>query len=457
MLLWYTDDDVWHEALVALIVNDEDAYIYTPDGDLYVEKLTCKGVTGPARLKGLPASHRLPSTLGAAAYRFRERITDDVLKRVIRDAFIDAEKEGLHPVKPDVVCDASGKLVGLDEFYGGSFLRRRLTRTDLSPILPAASMAPKEARAVTPALADYVWLAAEPLGGLVLGQEVSLSAASDVQVGDRCALALRQGSWVKVEMIRQEDAPGYAEKRRLLFGSPLVADAAKDTTPVAVGKPSKPGEEEPDDDKEVRTLWVDFDEHGDRFKRWRDVCQESFTPTFSETPLEGPSTALHLIKHTERQGGDPRLWLQLWLRSKHIEQTDRTYHEMKVLVDTLYYAGTYDQVNIPALVSLEVVCRRLQAIVDAYTNPSRPSWENAKIYAGQGGPDDVISPSFRSYAAKKNKDELELMQARQKVRELRNAPLNQADEGDGTDALPKQPKPTPKRRGKGAQAQGDGQ
>lgn len=48
--------------------------------------------------------------------------------------------------------------------------------------------------------------------------------------------------------------------------------------------------------------------------------------------------------------------------------------------------------------------------------------------------------SFRSYAEKKNKGELELMQARQKARELRNAPLHQADEGDGSEALPKQPK-----------------
>lgn len=155
VLLWYSDDTVWHEALIALILNDEEAYIYTPDGDLYAETLSCKGVTGPARLKGMPASNRLPASLGASAYRFRERITDDVLKRVIRDAFADAEREGYHPVKPDVVCDASGTLVGLDSFFGGSFVRRRLTRTDLVPVAAGAPPAPREARAVTPALADY--------------------------------------------------------------------------------------------------------------------------------------------------------------------------------------------------------------------------------------------------------------------------------------------------------------
>ena len=53
---------------------------------------------------------------------------------------------------------------------------------------------------------------------------------------------------------------------------------------------------------------------------------------------------LRLIKNAERHGGDPRLWLQLWMRSKHIEASDRTYHEMKVLADALFYAGTFDQI-----------------------------------------------------------------------------------------------------------------
>ena len=133
---------------------------------------------------------------------------------------------------------------------------------------------------------------------------------------------------------------------------------------------------------------------------------------------------------------------------------------MKVLVDCLFYAGTYDQLNIPALMSMEVVCRRLQAIVDAYTNPARPPWENAKWFAGLGTPEDIVSPTFRTYAARKNKDELEFLQARQKVRELRGSPIHSTtDDGDATDSLPiKAPKANPKNggRGKGASGQADG-
>lgn len=163
-----------------------------------------------------------------------------------------------------------------------------------------------------------------------------------------------------------------------------------------------------------------------------------------------------MIKHSERHGGDPRLWLQMWLRTKHIETSDRTYHELKVLGDALFYAGTFDQLNIPALISMEVICRRIQAIVDAYSHPNRPSWENAKIFAGQGSPEDIASPSFRSYAAKRNKDELELLQARQKVRELRGSPAIAIEEGDPSDALPPKPTPKPKKKGGGRGGQGQG-
>ena len=283
--------------------------------------------------------------------------------------------------------------------------------------------------------------AAEPKAGLVLGQEISIPDL-DVQCGAHDALILRKGIWVKAEMVRMEDASTYADRRRKLLQSSAGEEVAALSSEVA-----KTNEDEKDGD--VRALWVDY-EHGERFKRWRDVVKESFAPTFEKKPLDGPSTALHIMKHAERHGGDPRLWLNLWLRSKHIERTDRTYHEMKVLVDALFYGGTFDQLNIPALMCMETICRRLQAIVDAHTTPRRPSWENAKIFAGQGSPEDIFSPVFRTYAAKKSKDELELLQPR---------PVIAVEDGDHGDALPVKPPKGPKaksRPNKPAAGQADG-
>ena len=61
VLLWYSDDNAWHELMIGLIVSDKEAYIYTPDHDLYVEKLNCKGGrTGPVKLRGLGPRLTLP-------------------------------------------------------------------------------------------------------------------------------------------------------------------------------------------------------------------------------------------------------------------------------------------------------------------------------------------------------------------------------------------------------------
>eukprot|EP00972_Heterocapsa_arctica_P107712 15864873-Heterocapsa_arctica.AAC.1 len=87
---------------------------------------------------------------------------------------------------------------------------------------------------------------------------------------------------------------------------------------------------------------------------------------------------LHLAKHYDRHGGDPRQWLNQWAREKHIDPNNRIMHEMRVLMDIMVFAGTYDQVNVGALVSLECTARRAQLIVEAYTNPARPSWEAAR-------------------------------------------------------------------------------
>lgn len=290
-LLWYSDDSVWHEAMIGVVVDSEHAVIHTPDGDTYVEKISCRGTEGPAKLRGLTSTLTLPRNLRAPAYRLRGRRTDDYIKQVFRDALKAAEEEGYTPETPDEIVDRSGKVVSLDTFFGGSFVRRRRTlggATVAGGDGKPEEKSPKNARIVRAAVGDSVWVAAEPLAGLVLGQEVSLNEETDVQVGDRVALAFRKGEYVKVEMIRVTEAGGYADRRRSLFldskasgSGECPADASKE--------PESDAKQDGAHDSEVRTLWVDFDEHGERFKRWRDVVKECYTPVFEDKPLEGLS------------------------------------------------------------------------------------------------------------------------------------------------------------------------
>lgn len=93
ILLWYDDDDVYHEGMIGLVVGGTEVVLHTPDKDLYIEDVSCVGATGPTKIRGLYARHRIPRGLGAAAYRFREPITDEVIKRVIRKSLSLAEEE----------------------------------------------------------------------------------------------------------------------------------------------------------------------------------------------------------------------------------------------------------------------------------------------------------------------------------------------------------------------------
>lgn len=78
-----------------------------------------------------------------------------------------------------------------------------------------------------------------------------------------------------------------------------------------------------------------------------------------------------------------------------------------------YVGGVYDQLNMPALASFEVAARRIQSIVDAYSqDPSKPSWASARLFAGLGNADDLVAPELRQFAARKAKEESDIESVR---------------------------------------------
>ena len=90
------------------------------------------------------------------------------------------------------------------------------------------------------------------------------------------------------------------------------------------------------------------------------------------------------------------LWLERWMREKHLESSDRVSHELRCLTDVLFLAGAVDQFNMGGLHCLEAVARRVAAIVEAYTTPGRPSWEHDRCYSGVGTSEEVVAPALRS-------------------------------------------------------------
>ena len=162
-----------------------------------------------------------------------------------------------------------------------------------------------------------------------------------------------------------------------------------------------------EDPGDARTLFIDHDSEGSRYKEWRKVAIESQYYSYSDWPLEGPATVHHLLRHTRKHGGDPRVWLQIWARQKQIGESDRVMHELRCLTDVLFYGGTFDQLNMPVLVSFEVVARRIASIVDAYqAGGSSPDW--AKIFSGHQGPEDLVMPPLKTWAAGRGREEAEI-------------------------------------------------
>ena len=83
ILLWYSDDDVWHEALIALRADEYTFFIFTPDQDLYATSLACDGGDGPTKVRSLNHDFQVPSTIRQPVYRFRSEISDTLIKQPV--------------------------------------------------------------------------------------------------------------------------------------------------------------------------------------------------------------------------------------------------------------------------------------------------------------------------------------------------------------------------------------
>ena len=92
--------------------------------------------------------------------------------------------------------------------------------------------------------------------------------------------------------------------------------------------------------------------------------------------------------------------------------------------------GSYDQCNLGGVLSAEMVARRIAAIVDAYSVPSRPSWHAAKYF--QGLEDELIAPGLRTHVTRRRKEENDHLTAEQ--RRAPPAAYPDGGAGDGGDS-----------------------
>ena len=180
-----------------------------------------------------------------------------------------------------------------------------------------------------------------------------------------------------------------------------------------------PDDEEPET-KEfpdvLRTLWIDYDAHGDRHKPWRDFAREATFEVYKDWPFDdGRSSLLYMVKHFEKHGGDGLSWMAGWLRQNEMNEHERTSIEMKCLITCLYVSGTYDQLDSPCVASMETIARRIAQIVEGYSGDGgRPRWAGVHHYEGRNDAMSCFDPNLRVAVAKKTREELDLENLRGK-------------------------------------------
>jgi hypothetical protein len=275
------------------------------------------------------------------------------------------------------------------------------------------------------------------------GVTVELSPGSVVREGTGL-FRVSDGDYVPVRQFDVGQTPGLPRRALNNLGwlgvdegeaeAPKVAEQVAEQANIirdlrerlANGRPPAPGNgvgavtagggpaKEPDD---IRTLSVDYDDHGERFKRWRDFAREVSSVKFPDWPFDDTnSQALHLIRHWDRHAEDGLSWLTKWLTDRGVSTTERTGIEMKCLITCLQLAGTYDHLNVPVLACLETIARRIAQIVEAYSVDSKqPRWQGVHLYQGTTDAMAAIDPLLKASVVRKRKEELEVANLSNKV------------------------------------------
>ena len=470
--VFFEDDTYWHERLLLWRLSENVWFVLTPDLDLYPEDWSLVGGDGPSKIKLKGEDFRWWSRVGGSSYRFADPIaSDQQLRSYIKQAYKEGlTVEGFDPDwRPSHVVDTNGVVQEAGEFLKDLLITHRLTKKgpghraglglrDEARLSPGQEEDINSVKPIVPAGGNQVWIITENVEEFKVGDTANVKFDRDLMIGGHTGLIKTATGWVKAELVGIGEAVEVADARRGVVSSKAVPAGGD------VGLDKGPGDPEAAEDgaTDARCLVVDYDNQGVRFKDWRTLASEIRDYGYEDWPFDGPATVVHMVKHMQKFGGDPKQWLELWCRQKGIADQDRVKHELRSLMDVLHLGGTYDQLNLPILASFETVARRVQCIVDAYAaGGSSPDWGNAKLFTGYVGPDDLVMPQLRSWAARRGKEEVELYQARSRMKELKkhSTAVEEAagSVADGSVAAGGPAKPKRRPRGKGLEPPAAGQ
>ena len=435
LLVYFEDDPGWgHERLVTWPLSSERLLVLTGDGDHYDE-----AVGDYSYVADISGSTDLPAHV-VKSVSFEEALTPaDVLgyvtegRRLAGDV---AANESLSaPPSQSEYLAWDGTRCSVPGDWTSRWRLRRKTGKDLPVRRSRLGVRPSALRgrggtakaaadrASTPdgneklERAGRAWVVMDPTVP-EFGQTVEVIGA-DLVDGDVAIHRSPSGAKLLVRSVALGEVASLVEKARenINDGPPARPGVdLRDRLGLSAAKADQPAVAEPEAD--VRTLWVEYDERGRRHRPWRLFCSEITKSDFSDWSIhfEGPDVALDMLTFFERQGGDPRLWANLWMTQCHVSPRERTGIEVSMLTETLWLGGSYDQVNGPSLAMVERVCRRLAQITEAYdVDPQKPNWSSVRFISSDVRSLNPVPKEMRSYNAKRVKEEVELENAKSRT------------------------------------------
>ena len=137
--------------------------------------------------------------------------------------------------------------------------------------------------------------------------------------------------------------------------------------------------------EDLRVLPVTFDAQGIRKREFAQAVAAMVegVPQGGGLQLEGPATALNVLKALRDQAMTPTSFHEFWLRSAEIPRGDRSTYEHEVLSRILESIVTVDQLNVSGLQGVELLVRRLQVIREAHRiSPTSPDYSSAEHFMG---------------------------------------------------------------------------
>ena len=163
---------------------------------------------------------------------------------------------------------------------------------------------------------------------------------------------------------------------------------------------------------------VRYDEWGERFRHFADSVQIMEEPTWKDWPIEGPRTMRWLCRYIKDNGWTPKGRTAKFMLEAKVPETDRVRHEHRVLMEILELAVTYDQLDVSALSSFELLGRRVQLLEEASSaNPKNPRFEGSEYFSGLGRRGAAVAPTLTAHVATSLQADVAIQKERRKARE----------------------------------------